>query len=319
MKYIPNIVFLLTLGTIGLAQQPSARPVAPSSVDNANLPVQRIGVDDLLGISVYDEPELTRTVRVDAQGEIRLPMLKQRIKVSGQFPSDVEAALSTALKAENVLIDPIVTVSIVESRSRPINVSGAVRTPVTLQASGTLTLLDAIARAGGLSELAGPDILVIRSVPGVEGRAVQETRRISLRLLMGGTNPDLNLHLEGGEEIRVPEAQKVYVVGSIRKPGAFAVRDTSELSVMKALALSEGLTPYAMKTAYIYRQDGPDRKEIPVQLSKIMQRKAPDVPLVPNDIFYIPDNKTRSGFAAGLDKALMLSGALGAAAIYTVR
>ena len=59
--------------------------------------------------------------------------------------------------------------------------------------------------------------------------------------LLSGEDPSLNMQLEGGEQIRVPEAGRVFVVGNVKKPGAFYITDGSESSVMKALALSEGL------------------------------------------------------------------------------
>jgi polysaccharide export outer membrane protein len=127
----------------------------PLSAKAPTLPVEKIGPDDLIGITVYDAPELTRTVRVDAGGDIRLPMVPQHIKAAGLYPAELEKAISTVLIQENVLVDPVVTVSVVEYRSRPITVAGAVKTPVTFQATGTVTLLDAITRAGGLTENAG--------------------------------------------------------------------------------------------------------------------------------------------------------------------
>ena len=79
-----------------------------------------------------------------------------------------------------------------------------------------------------------------------------------------------------------------------RKPGAFAVRDANDNSVLRMVALSEGLMPFAAKEAYIYRRDEKGAKqEIPVALEKIMQRKSPDVTLETDDVFYVPDNKTR--------------------------
>jgi polysaccharide export outer membrane protein len=83
------------------------------------------------------------------------------------------------------------------------------------------------------------------------------------------------------------------------------------------IALSEGLSPYYTKEAYIYRQEGAGNKnEIPVPLEKIMQRKAPDVPLVANDILYIPDNKGKRVTLGTLEKMVGIGGALGAAALY---
>jgi len=267
--------------------------------ESSNLPVEKIGRDDLIGITVYDSPELTRTVRVDSDGAIRLPMVKQHISAAGLYPIELEKAITTALIQESLLVDPVVTVSVVEYRSRPISVVGAVKNPVTFQATGTVTLLDAISQAQGLSENAGSEILVSRQPLGTTDKSVTLTQRISVHGLISGEDPTLNLHLEGGEDIRVPEAGRIFIVGNVKKPGAFYITDGSESSVMKALALSEGLDTFSGHKAYIYRLESSSdgRNEIPVDLKKIMDRKTPDVPLMANDIFYIPN-------AAGLRASL---------------
>jgi polysaccharide export outer membrane protein len=265
----------------------------------ANLPAQRIGAHDLIAVSVYASPEFTRTVRVGADGLIRLPMLRRRLQAQGLLPADLEATIAEALQAEQLMVDPVVTVTVVEYHSRPISVAGAVRNPITFQAVGNVTLLDALTRAGGLSDDAGPEILVSRAQPGQDGSPTVLIQRIPVKGLIDQASPELNLRLSGGEEIRVPEAGKVFVVGNVKKPGAFSIRDGPETSVLRVLALAEGLAPYSNKQAFIYRrQEGtPVRKEIPIEIKQILRRKAPDVPLQANDIFYIPDN---SGRRAGL-------------------
>src|SRR5689334_12223735 len=91
----------------------------------ANLPAQRIGANDLIAVSVYDAPELSRTVRVSADGFIRLPMLRQRLKAEGRMAGELELTLADALQKEHILIEPIVTITMVEYHSRPISVVGA--------------------------------------------------------------------------------------------------------------------------------------------------------------------------------------------------
>jgi len=277
--------------------------------EGANLPTEKIGKDDLIGITVYDAPELTRTVRVGSDGDIRLPILRQHIPAAGLYPADLENAITKALTDENVLVEPIVTVSVVEYRSRPISVVGAVKNPLTFQATGTVTLLDAISQAGGLTDNAGSEILVSRQPSGTSDKSVSLIQRIPVHGLISGEDPTLNLHLEGGEEIRVPEAGRVFVLGRVKKPGAFFITDGSESSVMKALALSEGLDTFPSHSAYIYRLESGSggRNEIPIDLKKIMDRKSPDVSLMANDILYVPD---ASGARASL-KVLETSIAVG--------
>jgi polysaccharide export outer membrane protein len=297
-----------------LAQQQPNR--APTPELGANLPAQSVGPNDLIAVSVYDAPELSRTIRVGADGFFRLPMLKQRIKADGLFPSELETAIITALREEEILIDPFVTVTIAQYHSRPISVAGAVKMPLVFQAESPVTLLEAISRAQGLREDAGREILVSRSQPGPDGAPIMLTRRVSVRSLIDDADPTLNMMLTGGEEIRVPEVSKIYVMGNVKKPGAFPVQDGSETTVMEVLALAEGLMPFAGNQAFIYRREakGP-KNEIPVPLDKIMKRQAPDVILTANDILYIPDNHGKRLGIAVLEKALLFGGTAGATAL----
>jgi polysaccharide export outer membrane protein len=294
-------------------QQQQSNRAATIPEQGANLPAQAVGPNDLIAVSVYDAPELSRTIRIGTDGLIRLPMLKRQIKAEGLFPADLETAIAQALRDEQILVDPFVTVTIAEYHSRPISVSGAVKMPLVFQAEHPVSLLEAIARAQGLSETAGPEVLVSRSQPGPDGATVMLTRRITVRNLINDADPAVNIKLTGGEEIRVPEVSKIYVVGNIKKPGAYPVQNGSDTTVLQMLALSEGLEQFASKNAFIYRREANGSKnEIPVELDKILQRKSPDVPLIANDILYIPDNR---GKRAGM-KALeaVIAAATGAGA-----
>jgi polysaccharide export outer membrane protein len=309
--------FLLALYMLAgaFAQQSPNRAVSPPEI-GANLPAQVIGPNDLIAVSVYDSPELSRTIRVGADGFIRFPMLKQRVKAQGIYPSDLEKAISAALRAEDILINPFVTVTIAQYQSRPISVAGAVRMPLVFQAENPVTLLEAISRAQGLREDASREILVSRSQPGPDGKPLMLTRRIPVRGLIDEADPALNVILTGGEEIRVPEVSKIYVMGNVKKPGAFRVQDGSDTTIMQLLALAEGLMPFSGNQAFIYRREanGP-KNEIPVPLDKIMKRQAPDVILTANDILYIPDNRSKRLGIAALEKILLFGGTAGATAL----
>ena len=268
----------------------SEGPKSTTTSEGPNLSIGKVGRDDLIGISVYDAPELTRNVRVDGEGNIRLPMLRKRIQAAGLLPEELEGAIATALVDEHVLIDPVVTVSVVEYHSRPITVVGAVRNQTTFQATGTVTLLDAITRAGGITNNAGAEILVNHSASSADGTSTPLIDRIPVHSIMDATNPSSNLKLEGGEVIRVPEAGQIVVVGNVKHPGAFPITNDSESSVMKIMALTGGLDSFTSGTAYIYRIDGTSgsKNEIPVEIKKIMARKSPDVPLYGDDMLYVP-------------------------------
>jgi polysaccharide export outer membrane protein len=185
-------------------------------------------------------------------------------------------------------------------------VLGAVRSPLTFQALGKTTLLEALTRAQGLSEDAGPEILLTRTAGDRDAARVE---RIPVKKLIDAADPAWNVTLEGGEEIRVPQAGRVFVAGNVKHPGAFRMDGAGETTVLKALALAEGLAPFATKDAYIFRPGaaavaGGTPTEIPVALSKIMERTAPDVALAANDILFVPDNRARRNTLGVLEKAL---------------
>jgi polysaccharide export outer membrane protein len=165
------------------------------------------------------------------------------------------------------------------------------------------TLLDAIARAGGLAPEAGPEILVTRKEVKSNGIVESNVQHIPTSKLMNA-DPEVNVRLRGGEEIRVPEVGKIFVAGNVKMPGAFPMQDNSDTTLLKALALSQGTMPYSQKLAYIYRKDPVTNKrtEIPVELQQIMARKSPDVLVYPDDIIYIPENKARKLTMGALDR-----------------
>jgi polysaccharide export outer membrane protein len=318
-----NIV-LFVAGTVAAQSVPGPIMSTPSaSSDNAeasqvwtaNLGFEPVGAGDLIYVSVAGSPELSRSYRVSAEGRLLLPLLSEGIAVAGLVPASISHAVSEELVRERVLVDPIVSVAVLEYRSRLVSVVGAVRVPGTMQAVGDFKLLDAIARTQGIAPDAGPEIIVSRLG---ESTNPSETVRVPIKELLQGKDPSLNISLHGGEVIRVPEAPKLYVVGNVKQPGTYPLPDSEGSSVLKALALSQGTLPFTAREAYVYRlvPGSTTRQEIPVALRKILHRKSPDVQLLANDILYIPDNSALrlnasvlehiSGFAGSTASGLII-------------
>jgi polysaccharide export outer membrane protein len=299
MQYtkISTVLFVALAIALPLAAQDLAvhQIVASPPVDlspNSNLPLQKVGPEDLLGLQVYDAPEFTRTVRVSTEGTIRLPMLRSTIRVQGLMPNEIEVLVAEALQREQLFVDPFVVVNVMEYHSRPISVMGAVHTPTIFQAIGSVTLLDALARAGGLVQLqAGPEIIVTK--PNGDSNT-QSIQRIPVKALLAGSDPELNLKLTGGEQIRVPDVGTVVVAGSVTKPGPYPILDGAANNVTTAIAQAGGTIQYFSHTAYIYRPDDKGAMhEITVDLGKILARKKPDITLQAKDVLYVPDSSGR--------------------------
>jgi len=320
MRFQPVLaVSVFSLAALPLfAQTPTSATAVADLNPSSNLVQQRVGPEDLLGLQVYDAPEFTRTVRVSKEGSIRLPMLKESIRVQGLMPDEIGTLLEEALKREKLFVDPFATVNVVEYHSRPVNVTGAVRTPTIFQAVGSVTLLDAIARAGGLvPEQAGPEIIVTKPNGDTNTQSIQ---RIPVKALMSGSDPVLNIKLLGGEEIRVPDVGKFIVAGSVNHPGPYPMLDGNSNTVTTAIAQAQGTMQYFSHKAYIYRPDEQGAlHEIPVDLGKILSRKAPDVTLQAKDILYIPDSSGRRITQTTINSITGLGTAATSAVIYTTR
>jgi polysaccharide biosynthesis/export protein len=287
-----------------------AFPAAPVAIGGANLPFQVIGASDLVHLTVYDSPELTQSFRVDQAGFLNLPLLRQPVRAQGLMPDDLRDEIARQLREQHLLVHPVVDVAVVEYRSRDVTIAGAVKTPITVQDVGNLRLLAALSQAGGLLPEAGPEVIV-ESANGT-------SQRFSVRDLFDGRHPELNIPVQAGAQIRVPECERVFVVGNVKRPGAFPFVSMEDTTVLQLLALSGGLDSFSRKHAYIYReQAGSSQKtEIEVPLQKILDRKAQDVKLAANDILYVPINGKLKNSATVLAHATGIGNTAVSAAIW---
>ena len=120
-----------------------------------------------------------------------------------------------------------------------------------------------------------------------------DTLAINLRHLLNSRDPGLNVPIYAGDIVKVTRAGIVYVVGAVRKPGGFTVKGNEQMSLLKAIALAEGLSSTSSKghTRIIRTDEGSGkRSEIPVELGKILDGKAPDMNLQAADIVFVPNS-----------------------------
>src|ERR1700758_2257299 len=121
-----------------------------------------IGSGDLLEISVFDVPELSKEVRVSQTGTINLPLIPVRPHVAGLSETQAEEKIAELLEANGLVSHPEVGVAVKEHRSQPITVVGAVMRPMVYQADRDVTLLEVLAEAGGIANDAGDTVIVTR-------------------------------------------------------------------------------------------------------------------------------------------------------------
>jgi len=265
-----------------------------------------IGPDDLLSISVLESTDLTREVRVAADGTIGLPMLAEHVHVAGLSLAQAEALLKKKYQEGGILNDPNISISLKELESKPVTVIGSVRQPGVFQVSGQVRLMRLVSMAGGLSEDAGKTVQVIReNNSGAE--TVTEVKVEDLRL--GRT--EANVAVRGGDTVNVVPAGSVYVIGAVNKPGRILLpSDTQETSVLNVLALASDLTRTAKPAhAVLIRKKNSSNEveQIPVDLSKIRAQQEPDIPVRPNDVLFVPDSTAKRAFSRGLEAAVQIA------------
>ena len=157
-----------------------------------------IGLDDVLAINVWKEPEVSKTVPVRSDGKISLPLAGE-VQASGQTPLQLEQDLAGKLK--NYISDPVVTVIVEKINSQKFNILGMVARPGSFPLSSASTLLDAIAVAGGFRDFAKQkSIYVLRKNPdGTESRLPFNYKKV-----IKGRNTAQNIKLQPGDTIVVP-------------------------------------------------------------------------------------------------------------------
>jgi polysaccharide biosynthesis/export protein len=121
-----------------------------------------IGNGDLLDVSVFDVPELSKEVRVSQTGTINIPLIPVRLRVAGLSETQAEEQIAEVLEANGLVSHPEVGVAVKEHRSQPITVVGAVMHPMVYQADRDVTLLEVLAEAGGIANDAGDTVIVTR-------------------------------------------------------------------------------------------------------------------------------------------------------------
>lgn len=126
-----------------------------------------IGSDDVLAISVWKEPDISRSITVRSDGKISLPLVGE-VVAAGQTPSQLEQDITVRLK--NFITDPQVTVMVQQANSEKYNILGEVAKPGAYPLTATTTIVDAIANAGGFKDFAKKKAIYIlrKNAAGVE-------------------------------------------------------------------------------------------------------------------------------------------------------
>ena len=272
---------------------PAGHPIEPEDVDPAVFfglgqggPEQyRIGAEDVIEVRVFELNQLDRTVRVEVDGNIILPLIGS-VNVDGLTAR--QATEQVAVKLRELVDDPQVTVLVKEYHSQNVSFLGAVARPDAYPLMGQQrNLLQLIAKAGGLSPEAGSVLYVFRQLP--DGRSARLSVPLSELLVQG--DPRWNIRLKPGDVVSVPleEAISVSIVGAVVRPGVYKLPAGDGATLLVLVARAGGFKDRASKgNVQIKRRDASGEETVfKVDAGEILSGEKPDVILKEGDVVVV--------------------------------
>jgi len=285
------------------AQAPSSTVPLPETDSRTKL-----DAGDLIEVSVYGVPDLNTKARIGNSGDVYLPLIDY-VHIADLTVDEAQSLIEKRLSDGGFVRNPHVTIFVSESSSQAVNVLGEVGHPGPYPAIGERRLFDLISAAGGLTDKAGRNVTIIhRDNPD---------KKVELKLAASlAEDTQNNVEVLPGDTIIVSRAGIVYVVGDVSRPSGFLVEDNT-LSVLKALALAGGGTrTSSLNSSRILRQTPNGVQEIPIQLKKVLQAKAPDIAMVKGDVLFVPGSAAKSVAFRSAEAALSMSTALAVVAVH---
>jgi polysaccharide export outer membrane protein len=243
-----------------------------------------VGAQDVLSITVFNQPSLGGKFAVELDGSLSFPLIG-RVQAAGMTIQQVEAALTSKLAA-GFFNNPRVSVAVEQYRSQRVFVVGEVKNAGPYALSGDMTLIEALAKAGSTNPSAGDEVVVVRGRALEAGAAAAaaaaggaDVVRVNLKDLQRGAAGAANVRLGDGDTIYVPAAETAFVYGQVKNPGGYPIR--AGTTVLQALSLAGGATPYAATNRiHVVREVNGEQKEIKVKLID---------PIQPGDTIVVPE------------------------------
>ena len=295
----------------------AARAVTPQEIqDNSGHPAYVLAAEDTIAVRVPIAEEFAvekAPYRIDGDGYANLPLVG-RTRAAGLSVRQLEAELAQRLKT--YYLDPQVSISVVEFHTQPVSILGSVNNPGLQRITSRETIVEGLSRAGGLRVDAGNTVTVTRHleygrIPLAAAKDDPSGKfsvvELNVLPMLSGERAADNIILEPHDVVTVSRAAMVYVLGEVNKTGAFVLNDKQDLSALKALALAGGLARNsAPGSARILRREvgATQRRDIPVNLPRIMKNKDQDVPLQPEDILYVPGDLTKKIASRTIEAAI---------------
>lgn len=295
----------------GQSQAPVESATAmPGVVNDLGIQNYVLGPGDTVDVRVFQQPDLSSTAEVDAEGNISsLPFIqpvRAQCRTEKEVSKDIIAAYSKFLQ------NPQVSVRITGRNSRPpAIVHGAVHQPQRVQMMRNVRLNELIAVTGGFTEKANGDIQILHTwkvlcpQPGEtvepELNVTSDGLKIPFKIVkiadLAAGKEEANPVIRPGDVVMIQEAEPVYITGTgVNNPQGLYLRDNLRLT--RAIAMVGGMNRNAkLNDVRIYRQKphSSEQEVIRVDYAAIKKGQKEDVSLQPYDVVEVPENGPFSG------------------------
>lgn len=297
-------------GAVGQAASGQNTPAGIPGLADRLRPNYVLQIGDQILVRARDVEELTdRPFRVENDGTVNLPLIG-RTRAAELTVEGLEAAIALALR--QFIVNPQVSVTVTQFKSDPVFVVGAFRAPGIYPLQGRRTLVELLTSVGGLAPNAGRRLRITRrvesgkiplsnAVTSPDGRF--STVDINIVSLQTTINSLEDITLEAYDIISAERAEMIFTAGAVARVGGIEIGERESLSLLQTLLLAGGLGPNASASkAYILRpvMNTARRAEIPVDLARLVRGEGNDVPLLPNDILYVPTSIRREILRQGV-------------------
>jgi polysaccharide biosynthesis/export protein len=278
MKFLQRWILALG-GSLALVTPVFSAAPATGPAAVAPPPVLQIGTGDQVRVEVFGNPDLGTTTNVSDEGAIRMP-LAGAVVVRGQSPAEAARRIEIALKTGEYLVDPQVTVTVLQSLSQRVSVLGEVGKEGRYAIESNSTVFDLIALAGGITDKGSDVIYILRAdSSGVLKRIPVDLRRI-VSARDASTAPIQTL--QGGDSIIVPKGT-FSIDGRITAPGEYRIE--GDMMLFQAIARAGGLTPLGSSSRIEIKRLDADGKLLKFKAKKETRIEPGDVITVNERIF----------------------------------
>ena len=280
----------------GPAPKPSGElnaPTVPTTDPRLLYPGPReihLGPGDQLAIHIYGAQDYVPPIRISLDGSVQLPLIGN-LKVAGLTLHETEDLIAQRLTDAGMYRNPQITVQLTESPNQIITVTGESHAVIPVL-GGERRLYDVLAAAGGLPATASHTVTIDR--PGVDQPIIVDLGPDPLHSARG------DIPLYARDTVVISRVGVVYILGAFKTQGAIPIQQNSPLTLMQVASLGGG-AGYEGKydDLRIIRTVGLERRVTRVDISKIIQGKAPDPILQADDIIFLPSSTVKAAIKNG--------------------